>query len=236
MLGTLQEEDKVNWRDHVQPLVHAYNTTKNDTTGFSPYQLMFGRQPNLPTDVAFGLNPEGHKKITHADYVEKLRESLQENYKLAIQHSEKTAQRNKQRYDLKVRESILEEGDHVLVKNVSFRGKHKISDRWSHTVYEVKKHIDGSPVDVVAPVDSEGPERTLHRDLLLSCGFLASSIQDELRHDKEKKGKTPTPRPNVTPQKAAEPEWSEETEEEIDYYYPQTAKEDVTSPAITIVH
>ena len=235
MLGTLQEEDKVNWRDHVQPLVHAYNTTKNDTTGFSPYQLMFGRQPNLPIDVAFGLNPEGRKKVTHADYVKKMRENLQENYKLAIEHSEKTAQRNKQRYDLKVRESTLEEGDRVLVKNVSFRGKHKIADRWSSTVYKVIKHIDGSPVYVVAPVNSEGPERTLHRDLLLPCGFLASSIQDELRQDTEKRGKTPTPQASEIPQEATEPEQSWENEEEIDYYYQQTAKEDVTFPTITIV-
>lgn len=62
MLGTLEEEDKVRWRDHVQPLVHAYNCTKNDTTGFSPYQLMFGRQPSLPIDVAFGITPEGGRK------------------------------------------------------------------------------------------------------------------------------------------------------------------------------
>lgn len=88
MLGTLQEEDKVNLRDHVQPLVHAYNVTKNDTTEFSPYQSMFGRQANLPIDMAFGLNPEGHKRVTHEAYVKKLKENLQENYKLAIDHSE----------------------------------------------------------------------------------------------------------------------------------------------------
>uniref|UniRef100_A0A669F658 Gypsy retrotransposon integrase-like protein 1 n=1 Tax=Oreochromis niloticus TaxID=8128 RepID=A0A669F658_ORENI len=43
MLGTLEEEDKSHWRDFVKPLVHAYNCTRNNTTGFSPYELMFGR-------------------------------------------------------------------------------------------------------------------------------------------------------------------------------------------------
>lgn len=31
MLGTLEEEDKVRWRDFVQPLVNVYNCTRNDT-------------------------------------------------------------------------------------------------------------------------------------------------------------------------------------------------------------
>lgn len=123
MLGTLQEEDKLKWRDHVQPLAHAYNCTKHDTTGYSPYQLMFGRQPNLPNDVAFGLNVSRQDSVTHSEYVKKLRESLQDSYILAVEHSEKSALRNKSRYDLKVRESTLEVGDRVLVKNVGIRGK-----------------------------------------------------------------------------------------------------------------
>ena len=48
MLGTLQNQEKSRWRDFVKPLVHAYNCTRNDVTGFTPYELMFGRQPRLP--------------------------------------------------------------------------------------------------------------------------------------------------------------------------------------------
>lgn len=189
MLGTLPEDHKLKWCDLVQPLVHAYNYTKNDTTRFSPYQLMFGRQLSLPIDVAFGLTPEGQKKVTHTEYVKKLRESLQECHKLAVEHSKRTAQRDKQRYDLKVRESVLDVGDHVLIKNVGIRGKHKIADRWSQTVYKMVKHIEDSPVYVVAPLTSDSPERTLHRDLLLPCGFLSPSVQDEVTL--EPKRKTP---------------------------------------------
>ncbi|MGL4645552.1 MAG: hypothetical protein ACRCVL_00305, partial [Cetobacterium sp.] len=64
MLGTLSTKEKSHWKDIVKPLVHAYNCTRNDVTGFSPYELMFGRQPRLPVDLAFGLpvnsQPESH--------------------------------------------------------------------------------------------------------------------------------------------------------------------------------
>lgn len=96
MLGTLEEEGKARWCDYVQPLVHAYNCTKYDTTGFSPYQLMFGRKPNAPIDVAFGLYPGGQSRTTHTEYVNRLKEDLQESYKLAVEHSERIAQKNKQ--------------------------------------------------------------------------------------------------------------------------------------------
>ena len=37
MLGTLEEHQKQDWKSFVAPLVHAYNATRHDSTGFSPY-------------------------------------------------------------------------------------------------------------------------------------------------------------------------------------------------------
>ena len=45
MLGTLSAEEKVDWKSHIAAMMHAYNCTKNASTNFSPYFLMFGRQP-----------------------------------------------------------------------------------------------------------------------------------------------------------------------------------------------
>lgn len=55
MLGTLKPEQKQNWKLHINPLVHAYNCTRNELTGVSPYFLMFGRNPRLAIDEEFGL-------------------------------------------------------------------------------------------------------------------------------------------------------------------------------------
>ncbi len=62
MLGTLNNKEKSRWKDYVKPLVHAYNCTKSDVTGFSPYELMFGRQPRLQIDLSFGLPVDGQSE------------------------------------------------------------------------------------------------------------------------------------------------------------------------------
>ncbi|XP_030286832.1 uncharacterized protein LOC115589810 [Sparus aurata] len=147
------------------------------------------------------------------------------------------ALRNKQRYDLKVRESILQAGDRVLVKNVGIRGKHKIADKWSQTVYKVVRHISDSPVYVVAPLTSEGPERTLHRDLLLPCGFLAPSNSveaDKIGLDGWEET-TAKPTQNPAPEaKGAGSRLDSDEEEELDY--PLVNQDKATYPSFTVVY
>ena len=74
MLGTLPKEKKSVWKNHVGTLVHAYNCTRNSATGFSPYYLMFGRQPCLLVDVALGLAPCTITEPNTTKFVQKLRE------------------------------------------------------------------------------------------------------------------------------------------------------------------
>ena len=172
MLGTLKEKEKSHWHDHVKPLTHAYNCTKNDVTGFTPYELMFGRQPRLPVDIAFCLPVKDGSPKSHSQYVGKLRARLQESYQIATKNSQKVAERNKRRFDRAVRESTLEEGDQVLVRNLRLRNKHKLADKWESTVYKVLKRMGDLPVYTVQPINGDGPVRTLHRDHLLACGNL----------------------------------------------------------------
>ena len=57
MLETLPLKYKSDWNSSIGVLVHAYNCTENATTGFSPYFLMYGRQPQLSVDIYPWVNP-----------------------------------------------------------------------------------------------------------------------------------------------------------------------------------
>ena len=76
LLGTLITDQKRDWKRYIGPLVHDYNSLRQDTTGQTPYFLMFGRQPGLPVDIAFGLQQDTEKKKSISSYVADMRARL----------------------------------------------------------------------------------------------------------------------------------------------------------------
>ena len=83
MWGTLQQSQKSEWLKYVLPLTHAYNCIINDSTGYSPYYLMFGRHPRLPIDVIFGVDPDARRIRHPVQYVNDLKARLKHAFELA---------------------------------------------------------------------------------------------------------------------------------------------------------
>ena len=169
MLGTLEDKQKVNWKSYVPALVHAYNSTRHETSGMTPHFLMFGRHPRLAIDAFLGIEPDSSlrsKKPT--EYVDGLRKRLNYAYKVASRESKRQAKRHKRRYDLRVRDVRLEPGDRVLVRNVGLKGKNKLADRWSKDTYVVidKPYSDLPIFQVCIETNDEKP-KLLHRNMLL---------------------------------------------------------------------
>ena len=119
--------------------VHAYISTFHDSTGYSPYFLMFERHPRLAIDAFFGLNQDVLAAKTHTEYVRKLRQRLHFAYQKASREAKKSAAHHKSTYDLKARSSVIQPGDRVFVRNVGIHGKHKLADRWEHKRYIVRQ-------------------------------------------------------------------------------------------------
>ena len=122
MLGTLPKEKKSEWKNHVGTLVHAYNCTQKSATGFSPYYLMFGRQPCLSVDVALGLAPHTITEPNTTKFVQKLRERNKWAHEKAEAFQAKEAKRHKHNYNEKGRAVALEVRDTVLVHVTAFKG------------------------------------------------------------------------------------------------------------------
>ena len=102
MLGTLTVEQRSNWKQHLNKVVHAYNVTIHEATGHSPHCLMFGRSPRLPIDLAFDLPNHSHEgSESYPEYVKLWKTRMKEAYDLARANTQTTAGKNKDCYDRK---------------------------------------------------------------------------------------------------------------------------------------
>ena len=169
MLGTLPDDFKSKWPQHISTLVYAYNCTHSNATGFSPYYLLYGRHPLLPIDIEFGVFvPELSEVVTYK-YVQNLKKRLENAFQKANAFCEKETIRSKQHFDRTAKCSKLLPGDLVLVKRKGFTSKHKIADKWESEPYEIVSECsDGLPVYTVIRNDRE---RTLHHNMLFLLGL-----------------------------------------------------------------
>lgn len=116
------------------------------TTGCSPFLLMFGREPRLPIEVTLGTDHIDADARSYPAYVKSLRKHPSFTYEKVTEAANKSAARNKQTYDSHTRVAAIQVEDHVLVRNLSIRGKHKLSNCWEEDPCEVVECIPGLPV------------------------------------------------------------------------------------------
>ena len=166
-------------------MTHAYNCTKHPSTTYSPYFLMFGRQPRLPIDFEMGLPVDTlGDNCSKTRYVQKLKQRLNFAYKKAKEMSQKQAQKYKSSYDRKIKGYQLTENDIILVKRVAWKGRHKIQNKWEPSEYVVieQPNLD-IPVYKVKSLE-DGKIKVLHRNMLLPLG-LKFLPEDDSEQDSE---------------------------------------------------
>lgn len=96
------EQDK--WSEYLDFAVFAYNNSHNSATGFSPFQLVFGRNAKLPSEI---LNKK-FPVYNYDNYAHELRSKLKECHDLAKENILKMKMNNKKHYDKHRDEKVLD--------------------------------------------------------------------------------------------------------------------------------
>lgn len=161
LLRTLEEDHKQRWPEHIQSLTFMYNCTPHASTGFSPYQLFFGRSPTLLIDHLFDLQNTDKNNDHPNEWMNRHRIQLQESYERALCRIKQKAKQRKKRHDKTAKDYNLEIGCVVLLRK-RVQGRNKIQDFWSPIPYKVTKRVPGTSAYIVQRLDDPDSNERLH--------------------------------------------------------------------------
>jgi transposase InsO family protein len=144
-IAKLQDKENNNWDEFLLPVVFAYNTGTHSTTNYSPFQLLYGREPRLPTDgpiASFTFRKPN-------DYYEQLKKSMRLIHGYAREIILCKQHQYKSRYDKQRPDPHYTINDRVLIRRHGLINKlepkysvtPQIIIREEHPVYAVKDEI-----------------------------------------------------------------------------------------------
>ena len=174
MLATTIDNHQADWQHHIRKLCLAYNSSIHSTTGFSPFFLMFGRQVKLPIDLMYGTNRT--EPDTAAGFAQKLKEGLQEAYKLVREKCQAEHKRQKALYDERVHGKPFSPGDLVWLHSPAVpRGRsRKLHHPWKGPLKVVERL--GESNYKIKSLQGRKKTQIVHFDRLKPC--VASTAED----------------------------------------------------------
>ncbi|KAJ0068233.1 hypothetical protein NL108_017965 [Boleophthalmus pectinirostris] len=119
------------WDQFLPQVELAYNSSVHSSTGFSPFFLVHGREPNLPLDIILNCSPTVTSPTpgTPAAYASYLSSRLTHAFADAAHNSTISKLRQKSQYDKKVVFHPHEPGDLVLLDDPANK-MNKLAPRW----------------------------------------------------------------------------------------------------------
>ena len=162
MLKRLCSEQPRQWHCYINPLLFAYREVPQESTGFSPFELLYGRAVRGPMHI---LKELWTKKVEEPEvknsyqYVFELREKLENTLNLAHSELQKSQVKVKHHYDRKTKVHNFMQGDKVLILLPT--DHNKLLMQWKGP-YEVSVVVGLNDYKVKV----KGNERVYHANLL----------------------------------------------------------------------
>ena len=152
MLRSVVDFTQNDWDEHLAAAELAFNNSKNETTGFTPFYLVYGREARMPLDLALAPLTKAADNPTAAEATARWRTALQ-------QASDNTAaqQRRQKTYaDRTRREKKFAVGDRVLLstQHLKLIGERKRARKLTERFvgpYRVKRVVNANAYELELP-------------------------------------------------------------------------------------
>ena len=103
------------WDERLPYVLFAYRASVHESTRESPFYLLYGRDPRLPTETAL-CQPTTKYQVDIQDYRTELVTHLSDAWHLAQQNISDAQSKQKRNYDKRGNNPTVRVGDRVMVK------------------------------------------------------------------------------------------------------------------------
>ncbi|GFT37354.1 retrovirus-related Pol polyprotein from transposon 412 [Trichonephila clavipes] len=114
-LSLLVFSNQQDWDKKLPFFLLAYRSTVHETTGYSPSQMLFGRDLRLPAYLLFSRPPDA--PLAPEEYIKKLQSRMEEMHHLARERISMASEKMKTQYDARATGHSFHEGDKVWLWN-----------------------------------------------------------------------------------------------------------------------
>ena len=114
MLAKTTEPGGVDWDDRLPFTLFAYRASLQESTQESPFYLLYGRDPQLPTTEMLSL-PKERCLIDVGDYIEEITTHMSTAWERAQGQVKKAQKKQKQQHDKHAHPATFSNGDRVFV-------------------------------------------------------------------------------------------------------------------------
>lgn len=133
-LRSFVNENQNDWHCYLATAILSYNTTPHCTTEFSPFELLYGYKPSIPSSVY-----ESNDNVTYQEYIRALQYRMRYSREKAIENMNKSKECSKTYYDSTAREKTYKIGDLVYLKH-HHRLRKALSPVWKGPFKILKIH------------------------------------------------------------------------------------------------
>ncbi|GFW72825.1 retrovirus-related Pol polyprotein from transposon 412 [Trichonephila clavipes] len=160
LLVSINQQD---WDKKLPFFLLAYRSAVHETNGYSPSQMLFGRDLRLPADLLFSRPPDA--PLVPEEYIKKLQARMEEMHHLPRERIGMASEKIKTRYDARATRQDFLEGDKVWLWNPKRRKglSPKLQTNWEGP-YKVLKRLN----DVVVRIQKSPHSKTkvIHYNML----------------------------------------------------------------------